>query len=90
MEAGVFPPGAPFWRSGPLIAWGPREAARLNRRWQEVATALPELREPYDRHAADPGGWIEGFDDFARLLSGWAEVLGEAERRGWGVVGLPI
>ncbi|MEU8514445.1 hypothetical protein AB0C76_23050 [Kitasatospora sp. NPDC048722] len=77
-------------RSGPPIAWGPGETARLGRRWREIAPVLPRVREPYDRLAASLGGRIEGFDDFAGLLSGWGEVVGEAERRGWGIVGLPI
>ncbi|MFD7902047.1 hypothetical protein ACFV4G_07360 [Kitasatospora sp. NPDC059747] len=90
VEAGVFPPDDPVLRSGPLIAWGPAETARLSRRWREIVPVLPRVREPYDRLAASPGGRIEGFDDFAGLLSGWGEVVGEAERRGWGIVGLPI
>ncbi|MEE1782505.1 hypothetical protein PUR71_06150 [Streptomyces sp. SP17BM10] len=90
VEAGVFPPDDPGLRSGPLIAWGPGETARLSRRWREIVPVLPRLREPYDRLAAAPGGRIEGFDDFAGLLSGWGEVVGEAERRGWGIVGIPV
>ncbi|MFD7626441.1 hypothetical protein ACFV7Q_10410 [Streptomyces sp. NPDC059851] len=90
VDPGLFPSPAPLWRSGPLIARGPDAVARLSRCWQETAAALPRLREPYERLAAGPGRWIEDFDEFTRLLSGWAEVVLEAERRRWGLVGLPL
>ncbi|MFI0780781.1 hypothetical protein [Streptomyces sp. NPDC021212] len=96
VDADLFPSGARLWRSGPLIARGPRTVARLNRYWHEAAPELPQppqlpqLREPYARHAASPGGWIADFEDFTALLSGWAEAVGEAERRRWGLVGLPL
>jgi hypothetical protein len=47
------------------------------------------VREAYAVHAARPGGWIEDFDAFAVLLREWAAVVAEAERRGWGLLGLP-
>ncbi|WP_328888855.1 hypothetical protein [Streptomyces sp. NBC_00316] len=39
-------------------------------------------------HAAEPGAWIGRFDEFTDLLADWGRVLTEADRRGWGVVGL--
>ncbi|WP_406474421.1 hypothetical protein [Streptomyces platensis] len=90
VDADVFPSEDGRWRPGPLIARGPRSVARLNRCWQEAAPALPQLREPYARHAACPGRWIADFDEFTALLSGWAEVAAEAQRRRWGLIGLPI
>ncbi|EFL25018.1 conserved hypothetical protein [Streptomyces himastatinicus ATCC 53653] len=90
VDAGVFPSGARLWRSGPLIARGPQTVAHLNRYWQAAAPVLPQLREPYARHAASPGGWAADFEDFTALLSGWAETVGEAERRRWGLIGLPL
>ncbi|KJS54202.1 hypothetical protein VM98_20620 [Streptomyces rubellomurinus subsp. indigoferus] len=90
VEPGVLPAGDRTERYGPLVAAGPGTVARLDRCWREASPALPELREPFGRLAADPGGWIEDYEDFARLLSGWGEVVGEAGRRGWGVIGLRI
>ncbi|MEU5809052.1 hypothetical protein [Streptomyces sp. NPDC047718] len=90
VEPGLFPSLAPLWRHGPLVARGPDAVARLGRDWREIAVALPSLREPYARHVAVPGGWIADFDAFTGLLSGWAEVVGEAERRRWGLVALPL
>ncbi|MFF4581435.1 hypothetical protein [Streptomyces sp. NPDC001389] len=91
VDAGVLPSLDGLWRSGPLIVRGPQTVARLRRRWVEAAPELGRLREPYAELAArSPGQWIAGFEEFAELVGGWGEVVGEAERRGWGVVGLPI
>ncbi|MFI6530272.1 hypothetical protein [Streptomyces uncialis] len=90
VEPGVFPSDAVPWRPGPLIARGPQTVARLSQCWQQAARALPQLRDSYARDAACPGRWIADFDEFTRLLSGWAEVVGEADRRRWGIIGLPI
>ncbi|WP_167828775.1 hypothetical protein [Streptomyces sp. MZ04] len=46
---------------------------------------LPQLCELWGVDAPSPS-----FDDFNRLVVEWGEVLGEAHRRGWGVIGLPI
>ncbi|WP_236244851.1 hypothetical protein [Streptomyces sp. CC210A] len=46
---------------------------------------------PYRELAGrEPGQWIAGFEEFAELVRDWAEAAGEAERRRWGVIGLPI
>ncbi|MEU3468129.1 hypothetical protein ABZ716_09380 [Streptomyces sp. NPDC006687] len=91
VDAGVFPSLDGLWRSGPLIVRGPQTVARLRRRWGEAAAGLEGLRVPYGVLAArEPGQWTAGFGEFAELVGGWAVVVGEAERRGWGVVGLPI
>ncbi|MFF8787994.1 hypothetical protein [Streptomyces sp. NPDC015125] len=90
VDAGLFPSQDGLWRPGPLIARGPTTVARLDRCWQEAARALPQLREPYARSAERPGRWIADFDEFNELLSGWAEAVGEAQRRQWGLIGLPI
>jgi hypothetical protein len=37
-----------------------------------------------------PRAWIDNFEEFADLLSDWREVVGEADRRGWGLIGLPL
>ncbi|MFK0254251.1 hypothetical protein [Streptomyces sp. NPDC090445] len=56
----------------------------------ETAAALPRLSEPYARLAAAPGRRTADFEEFTGLLSGWAEVVREAERRHWGLIGLPL
>ncbi|MFF4590862.1 hypothetical protein [Streptomyces sp. NPDC001388] len=56
--------------------------------WQRAAPHLESLRMPFTRHAADSSGWITTFESFAYLLTDWGEVVTEAERRGWGIVGL--
>ncbi|MFJ9418618.1 hypothetical protein ACIRPT_31345 [Streptomyces sp. NPDC101227] len=56
--------------------------------WRQAAPRLESLREPFTRHAAEPGGWTTTFALFADLLTDWGEVVTEAERRGWGIVGL--
>ncbi|MFJ8214169.1 hypothetical protein [Streptomyces sp. NPDC096033] len=91
VDAGVFPSLDGLWRPGPVIVRGPETVARLRRSWHAAAPGLEGLRAPYGELAGrEPGQWIAGFDEFAELLGGWAEVVGEADRRGWGVVGLPI
>ncbi|MFI1074873.1 hypothetical protein [Streptomyces puniciscabiei] len=56
--------------------------------WRQAQTHLETLREPFIQHAAEPGGRIGTFESFADLLTDWGEVVTEAERRGWGIVGL--
>ncbi|MEV7416047.1 hypothetical protein [Streptomyces sp. NPDC089919] len=91
VDPGVFPSLEGLWRSGPVIVRGPETVARLRQRWCEAAPGLEGLRIPYAELAGrEPGQWIAGFEEFAELVRGWAEVIGEAERRGWGVIGLPI
>ncbi|GHE09642.1 hypothetical protein [Streptomyces alanosinicus] len=53
-----------------------------------VAPQLEVLREPFTQHAAESSGWIRSFESFADFLTDWGEVVTEAERRGWGIVGL--
>ncbi|MFK0013305.1 hypothetical protein [Streptomyces sp. NPDC091027] len=91
VDPGVFPSLEGLWRSGPLIVRGPATVERLRHRWHEAAPELEGLRVPYEELSGrEPGQWVAGFAEFAELLTGWAEVVGEAERRGWGVIGLPI
>lgn len=56
--------------------------------WEQVRPRLGELRGAFTEHAAEPGAWVGRFDEFADLLEDWGRVLTEADRRGWGVVGL--
>ncbi|MER7734769.1 hypothetical protein ABTX80_28130 [Streptomyces erythrochromogenes] len=91
VDPGVFPSLEGLWRPGPLIVRDPATVARLRRRWHEAAPELEGLRIPYGELAGrGPGQWVAGFEEFAELVAGWAEVVEEAERRQWGVIGLPI
>ncbi|MFD9223098.1 hypothetical protein ACFWDI_24540 [Streptomyces sp. NPDC060064] len=71
-----------------LVTCTPEAVEDLVDAWNEAAPLLAQLREPYAGHAARPGRWIANFEEFSDLLHGWAEVAMEAERRGWGLVGL--
>ncbi|MEV4742518.1 hypothetical protein [Streptomyces sp. NPDC049555] len=68
----------------------PQDIPALARAWSAAVFRLEELREPFTAHAAAPGKWVGRFEEFIQLLRGWAEVIAEAHRRGWGLVGLPI
>ncbi len=48
------------------------------------------LTEPIEKPASssEPGGWITTFESFADFLTDWGEVVTEADRRRWGIVGL--
>ncbi|MGW2179600.1 hypothetical protein ACWCXX_16160 [Streptomyces sp. NPDC001732] len=82
-----FEPECP-WNVQALMWCAPDEVPGIKRLWERAAPELDTLRQPFAEHAADPGGWIENFDEFALLLKDWAEVVTEADRRGWGVIGL--
>ncbi|MFD9072538.1 hypothetical protein [Streptomyces lasiicapitis] len=92
IDEGVFPSFDALWRSGPVIARKPDTVADLLGIWQQAQPLLIQLREPFQNHLppAESGDGAAGFEGFARLLAQWADVLGEAHRRGWGVIGLPI
>ncbi|KWT63374.1 hypothetical protein ADL21_02880 [Streptomyces albus subsp. albus] len=93
IDDGIFPSLDALWRSGPVIVRAPDTVAGLVAAWQQAQPLLSQLRGPYrEAHAAltDSGHWAADFDSFVRLLAQWAEVLGEARRRGWGVIGLPM
>ncbi|GGP33834.1 hypothetical protein [Streptomyces abikoensis] len=69
----------------------PPDVPALAQAWDAVVPRLEELRGPFTAHVtADPGEWVERFEEFTKLLHGWAEVVTQAHRRGWGLVGLPI
>ncbi|KOT99155.1 hypothetical protein ADK70_04665 [Streptomyces rimosus subsp. pseudoverticillatus] len=93
IDDGVFPSLDALWRSGPVIVRAPDTVAGLAAAWQQAQPLLSQLRGPYrEAHAAltDSGHPAADFDSFVRLLAQWAEVLGEARRRDWGVIGLPM
>ncbi|MGW7075214.1 hypothetical protein [Streptomyces sp. NPDC054866] len=84
-DDGVLPSMVGLWRSGPVIVRAPQTVARLVRTWGSASPVVPQLRELWGVDAPSPS-----FEDFNRLVTEWGEVLGEAHRRGWGVIGLPI
>lgn len=74
----------------PLLTCPPATVHTLTGHWGRAEPLLEDLREPYGVHAACPGRWIEDFDEFSVLLREWGTVVTETERRGWGLVGLPL
>ncbi|MDX3055417.1 hypothetical protein PV394_09740 [Streptomyces sp. NE06-03E] len=73
---------------GMLLARSPESVRELAATWERVEPLLRGLGPAFVEHAAAPGGWIGEFSEFTDLLEDWGRVLTEAERRGWGVVGL--
>lgn len=53
-----------------------------------VGPELGLLRGPFEQHSRADFGRINDFDAFVGLIRGWGDVIGQAELRGWGVVGL--
>ncbi|MFC8915018.1 hypothetical protein ACFT5C_04535 [Streptomyces sp. NPDC057116] len=81
------PPGE--WQSGLLLHCPPAETSALAGLWSRAEPHLDGLRDAFDTHAArGPQSWIPDHAAFASLLRGWGEVVGEADRQGWGVIGL--
>ncbi|MEV6025830.1 hypothetical protein [Streptomyces sp. NPDC052036] len=77
------------WRSGLLLGRAPAEVSGLARLWARAEPLVDGLREPFDAHAArGPQKWMSDHAEFASLLRGRGEVVAEADRRRWGVVGL--
>ncbi|AXE85980.1 hypothetical protein [Streptomyces sp. Go-475] len=73
---------------GVLLARSPESVRELAATWGRVPPHLGRMREAFGEHAAVPSGWVRDFDAFVDLLTQWGQVLTEAARRGWCVVGL--
>ncbi|MEU3739692.1 MULTISPECIES: hypothetical protein [unclassified Streptomyces] len=86
--AGGLPERECPWDADLLLWRPPHDIAAIKAFWTQAAPDLDTLREPFARHAAVPNGWIGDFASFAEFLKGWGEVVAEADRRGWGIVGL--
>ncbi|GAB2622379.1 hypothetical protein GCM10027168_62960 [Streptomyces capparidis] len=71
-----------------MVACPPEDVPALAAAWREALPLLDGLAEPFAVHAARPSGWTRDFAEFRGLLHDWAEVVDEAGRRGWAVVGL--
>ncbi|GAA0492944.1 hypothetical protein ACFQ2B_00240 [Streptomyces stramineus] len=82
--------GAEPWYGATWAYCTPSDIPALAHAWSAVGPQLEALRAPFDAHAAKPGKCVGRFEEFTMLLRGWAEVVEEARRRGWGLVGLPI
>ncbi|MFK0259421.1 hypothetical protein [Streptomyces sp. NPDC090445] len=76
------------WEADLLLWLPPGRMPVIAGWWREAAPQLDALREPFDRIDTDPDGWVGTFEAFVDLLTDWGEVVTEAERRGWGIVGL--
>ncbi|WP_328407706.1 hypothetical protein OG542_02225 [Streptomyces violaceus] len=88
--SGLFPADPDPWHRRLLLVCPPATVSALAGHWARAEPLLEDLRVPYGTHAACPGRWIEDFDEFSVLLREWGVVVTEAERRGWGLVGLPL
>lgn len=89
-DTGLFPADPDPWRPELLLVCPPPTVSALAVHWALAEPLLETLREPFAVHAACPGRWIEDFDEFSVLLREWAVVVGEADQRGRGLVGLPL
>lgn len=86
---GMFPPVTDRWRRDLLLVCTPERTLDKARFWERAAPELGKLRGPF---AAECEGWAgrpESFEEFLTLICEWGDVIAEAARRGWGLVGLP-
>jgi hypothetical protein len=88
--SGLFAGDLDPWRPRLMLACAPPTVSALAGHWARVEPLLESLREPFGAHPTRPGRWIEDFDEFSVLLREWGVVVTEAERRGWGLVGMPV
>ncbi|OIJ96661.1 hypothetical protein BIV25_17010 [Streptomyces sp. MUSC 14] len=84
----VLPERPCTWEADLLLWCPPDHVSLIAAWWRQAGRRLGELREPFIQHAAESGGWIKTFESFADFLTDWGEVVTEAARRDWGVVGL--
>jgi hypothetical protein len=87
--AGSFPEDPTPWRPRLLLLRSPDEVPPLAGSWEWAAPRLEELREPFEAEATRWAARPDTFDQAAALMREWGEVVTEAERRGWGLIGLP-
>lgn len=87
--AGGFPDDPAPWRPKLLLLRTPDEVPALARSWERAAPRLEELREPFDAEATRWAGRPKDFDHTVALMGEWGEIVTEADRRGWGLIGLP-
>lgn len=76
------------WCPAAMLWLLPEDVAALHRFWILAGPGLPSLREPFERHTSGTTGQLNDFTSFAALVAEWGEVVTEAARRGWGIIGL--
>ncbi|MFI9310924.1 hypothetical protein [Streptomyces triculaminicus] len=86
---GFFPPATNRGRMPVLLVCPPEAVEGQARAWERVGPRLEVLREPFAAECAGWAGRPDTFEDFTALLREWGDVITEAARRGWGLVGLP-
>ncbi|RFU41822.1 hypothetical protein DZF91_09825 [Actinomadura logoneensis] len=87
LEPGIFP-GQDVRHVTTLVACAPDTVRALADVWTRLAPRLPELRTPFDAHAAEPGRWIGTFDEFTALTLQWADAVQEAASRKWALAAI--
>ncbi|MFF9896436.1 hypothetical protein [Streptomyces longispororuber] len=88
-SSGLFPREDGWGQVPLLVLCTPPQVAVRAQTWVRAEARLAELREPFTLHAAGRYDRVPTFVDFAALLRDWGAVVQEAERREWGLVGLP-
>lgn len=86
---GFFPPAADRWRPRVLLVCPPEAVSGKAHAWERVKSHLEELRGPFAAECQGRAGRPDTCEDFTALLHEWGDVITEAARRGWGLVGLP-
>lgn len=77
------------WEADLLLWCPPDHVPVIAGWWRRAAPRLDALNAPFTEHArVSRGGWITTPESFAQFLTDWGEIVTEAERRGWGIVGL--
>lgn len=86
---GFFPPATDRWRRNLLLVCPPEVTLGKAHAWERAAPHLEKLRGPF---AAECEGWAgrpDTFEEFIALIREWGDVVTEAARHGWGLIGLP-
>ncbi|RKT02392.1 hypothetical protein BX286_0293 [Streptomyces sp. 3211.6] len=86
---GFFPPVTDPRRPHLLLVCPPEEVERKVPAWDGVEPCLDGLRAPFASECEGWAGRPDSFEGFAALLREWGDVVREAARRGWGLVGVP-
>ncbi|MFJ8308244.1 MULTISPECIES: hypothetical protein [unclassified Streptomyces] len=72
-----------------LLVCPPQAVPGKARAWEQAAGRLEELRGPFVAECEGWAGRPDSFEEFTTILREWGDVVTEAARRGWGLVGLP-
>jgi hypothetical protein len=88
-DAELFPGTGTAGRSPVLIVCTPRAVAGKAEAWLTAEPLLEGLRDAFVVECLGWSGRPTSFEYFTALLREWGDVVREAARRGWGLVGLP-